>query len=76
VEGEIDVDGLHFKRGLEQEGFQIDIFNDPLEALSYFKAGRHDMLLLDVNMQKLNGFELYRELKKIDNTVKMLHNSI
>ena len=29
------------------------------------------MLLLDVNMPKLNGLELYRELKKIDNRVKI-----
>jgi len=36
----------------------------PLKAQSYFRAGEYDMLLLDINMPKLNGFELYRELKK------------
>ena len=40
------------------EGFQIDIFNDPLEAQSYFKGGQYDMLILDVKMPKMNGFEL------------------
>ena len=70
VDDEPDVT-FTLKEGLEEEGFQIDIFNDPLEVLSYFKAGQYDMLLLDVNMQKLNGFELYRELKKIDNIVKI-----
>lgn len=63
VDDEPDVT-FTLKKGLEEEGFQIDIFNDPLEAQSYFKAGQYDMLLLDVNMPKLNGFELYRELKK------------
>lgn len=70
VDDEPDVT-FTLKKGLEEEGFQIDIFNDPLEAQSYFKAGQYDMLLLDVNMPKLNGFELYRELKKIDNRVKI-----
>jgi DNA-binding response OmpR family regulator len=70
VDDEPDVT-FTLKKGLEEEGFQIDIFNDPLEAQSYFKADRYDMLLLDVNMPKLNGFELYRELKKIDNRVKI-----
>jgi DNA-binding response OmpR family regulator len=70
VDDEPDVT-FTLKKGLEEEGFQIDIFNDPLEAQSYFKAGQYDMLLLDVNMPKLNGFELYRELKKIDARVKI-----
>ena len=62
VDDEPDVT-FTLKKGLEDEGFQIDAFNDPLEALSYFKAGQYDMLLLDVKMPKLNGFELYKELK-------------
>jgi two-component system response regulator ChvI len=70
VDDEPDVT-FTLKKGLEEEGFQIDAFNDPLEALSYFKAGQYDMLLLDVKMPKLNGFELYRELKQIDNRVKI-----
>jgi two-component system response regulator ChvI len=70
VDDEPDVT-FTLKKGLEDEGFQIDAFNDPLEALSYFKAGQYDMLLLDVKMPKLNGFELYKELKKIDNRVKI-----
>jgi DNA-binding response OmpR family regulator len=70
VDDEPDVT-FTLKKGLEEEGFQIDIFNDPLEAQSYFKAGQYDMLLLDINMPELNGFELYRELKKIDNRVKI-----
>jgi DNA-binding response OmpR family regulator len=70
VDDEPDVT-FTLKKGLEEEGFQIDIFNDPLEAQSYFKAGQYDMLLLDITMPELNGFELYRELKKIDNRVKI-----
>jgi DNA-binding response OmpR family regulator len=32
--------------GLENNGFAVDIFNDPQEALSNFKAGLYDLLLL------------------------------
>src|ERR671931_1173497 len=56
--------------GLEDNGFKVDAFTDPQEALSSFKAGTYDLLLLDVRMPKLNGFELYEEIKKIDNNNK------
>ena len=53
--------------GLEDNGFKVDSFTDPQEALSSFKAGTYDLLLLDVRMPKMNGFELYEQIKKIDN---------
>ena len=58
------------KIGLEDNGFKVDAFTDPQEALSNFKAGTYDLLLLDVRMPKLNGFELYEQIKKIDNNNK------
>jgi CheY-like chemotaxis protein len=66
---------LTFKKGLEDdkstalgEGVkvQVDTFADPKEALTSFKAGIYDLLLLDIRMPNINGFELYEELKKID----------
>jgi two-component system, OmpR family, response regulator ChvI len=57
--------------GLEDKGFAVDAVNDPQEALSNFKAGLYDLLLIDVKMPKMNGFELYREIEKIDNKVKV-----
>ena len=53
--------------GLEDNGFAVDTFNDPEEALSNFKAGLYDLLLIDVKMPKMNGFELYQEIEKMDN---------
>ena len=47
--------------GLENNGFAVDTFNDPKEALSNFKAGLYDLLLIDVKMPKMNGFELWRD---------------
>ena len=57
--------------GLEQNGFEVDTFNDPVEALSNFKTGAYDLLLLDVKMPKINGFELYRHINKVDNKIKV-----
>jgi two-component system, OmpR family, response regulator ChvI len=45
---------------------QIDTYTSSKSALSDFKAGIYDLLLLDIKMPDINGFELYEELKKID----------
>lgn len=55
------------KEGIEGSGFAlVDAFNDPLLALAAFKPGTYDLLLLDVKMNKMGGFELYREIQKRD----------
>jgi DNA-binding response OmpR family regulator len=60
-----------FSIGLEDNGFVVDAFNDPQEALSNFEAGLYDLLLIDIKMPKMNGFELYREIEKIDSKPKV-----
>src|ERR671930_49388 len=62
-----------FKVGLEDNGFKVDAFTDPELALSSFKAGVYDLVLLDVRMPKLNGFQLYEETRKIDNKAKVCY---
>jgi DNA-binding response OmpR family regulator len=62
---------LTFKLGLESYGFAVTVFNEPLKALSKFTAGLFDFVLLDVTMPKMNGFELYREIEKIDYNLKV-----
>jgi DNA-binding response OmpR family regulator len=59
-----------FKKGLEANGFVVDAFNDPVLALSKFKPGIYGLLLLDVKMPQINGFELYEKIKTIDSEVK------
>jgi PleD family two-component response regulator len=49
---------------LEQSGFLLDVFNDPTTALANFKSDYYDLMLLDVKMPQMNGFELYQEIKK------------
>src|SRR5918992_123522 len=60
VDNEADI-ALGFKIGLEDNGFIVDAFNDPELALSNFKAGSYDLLLLDIRMPKMDGFDLYIE---------------
>jgi two-component system, OmpR family, response regulator ChvI len=59
------------KMGLEDNGFSVDAYNDPLDAISNFKAGSYDLLLIDIKMPKMNGFELYKKLHQIDEKAKI-----
>jgi two-component system, OmpR family, response regulator ChvI len=70
VDDEPDITTV-LKRGLEQHGFVVDVFNDPQTALANFVPGRYDLMIIDIRMPKLNGFDLYRELKKKDAGVKV-----
>jgi DNA-binding response OmpR family regulator len=56
---------------LEYHGFKVDTFNDPQEALSKFKPGSYDLIILDIKMPQMDGFELYNEIKKKDNNAKV-----
>ena len=56
---------------LEDAGFNVDTFNDPLLALSNFKPNYYDLALLDVKMPKMDGFSLYNEIRKVDGKIKM-----
>jgi two-component system, OmpR family, response regulator ChvI len=70
VDDEFDMT-FTLKAVLEQSGFSLDVFNDPMAALSNFKVDYYDRLLLDVKMPQMNGFELYQEIKKIDDKIKV-----
>jgi DNA-binding response OmpR family regulator len=72
VDDELDIANL-YKLSLERDGFFVEIFNDPLLALSSYKTGAYDLLLLDINMPRMNGFELYQEIlsRHLDNHVKV-----
>jgi two-component system, OmpR family, response regulator ChvI len=70
VDDEPDVT-FTLKKGLENNGmFEVDAFNDPLEALSNFKPDYYDFMLIDIKMPKINGYDLYNKLKNIDNKVR------
>jgi CheY-like chemotaxis protein len=66
VDDEQDITTV-IKRGLEQTGkYTVDTFNRPKDALANFRAGVYDLLIIDIKMPGMTGFQLYKELIKID----------
>ncbi|WP_148700303.1 response regulator [Candidatus Nitrososphaera evergladensis] len=63
------------KKVLESDGFEVDAFYDSDLALKRFKGGLYDLLILDVRMPVMNGFELYAKLQDIDDKIKVIFMS-
>jgi CheY-like chemotaxis protein len=70
VDDEVDIANT-FRLALECAGFIVDVFDDPVESLSAYKAGAYDLLLLDMRMPQMSGFELYDKIKEIDDKVNV-----
>jgi DNA-binding response OmpR family regulator len=51
--------------------FEVATYNDSIEALSNFQANSYDLVLLDIKMPKMSGFELCDKIKKLDNKIKI-----
>jgi two-component SAPR family response regulator len=62
---------LTFKIVLEENGFKTDAFNDPILALRNFTAGSYDLAIVDIRMPRITGLGLYKELRKIDNKIRV-----
>ena len=63
-----------FETVLEDNGFVVDLFDDPILALNYFKPDLYDLVLVDIKMPEMDGFKHDEEMKKFDNkfTVRFL----
>jgi DNA-binding response OmpR family regulator len=60
------------KSGLERKGgYNVDLFTDPFAALNDFRANSYDLIMIDVRMPNMNGFDLYKKIKERDNNVKI-----
>jgi two-component system, OmpR family, response regulator ChvI len=77
VDDELDLVRL-LKLTLESKGFRVNIFTDANIALEHFRnkvsslrPHPYDLLVLDIRMPKMDGFELYNEIKKHDSAVKV-----
>ena len=56
---------------LEEGGYEVDSFTDPILALKKFRAASSDLVIIDIKMSEMDGFELRRQIKKTDNAVKI-----
>ena len=56
---------------LEEEGFKVDTFNDPTIALDSYRSNLYDLVILDIKMPKMDGFQLYTKISEKDHKVKI-----
>jgi DNA-binding response OmpR family regulator len=70
VDDEADIRTV-ITKGLAAQGFIVDSRGDPIQALDDFKPGAYDLVLLDIRMPKMNGFELFRAIQKLDPKVRV-----
>ena len=70
VDDETDI-VANYKTALTLDGFAVEGFTNPEKALLGFKPADYDLVILDIRMPKMNGFELYREIRKRDEKVKI-----
>lgn len=56
---------------LTSNGYQVDAFEDPEEALAQFSREAYLLAFLDIKMPKINGFDLYKKLLEIDKDIKV-----
>jgi len=59
------------KNILEDNGFQVDTFNDPNFALKSYTSHYYNLVILDIKMPKMDGFELYTKIREKDPKVKI-----
>ena len=56
---------------LDGAGYEVHSFTSPMLALENFKSAFYDLVLLDIKMPEMDGFELRRQIRKIDSAVKV-----
>ena len=57
---------------LEVYGFEVDFFTDPEAASENFTPNYYDLVILDIRMSRMSGFDLYTRLKSKEETIKAL----
>jgi two-component system, OmpR family, response regulator ChvI len=70
VDDELDII-LSLKLFLEENGFEVDAYDNPSSAIADYKPGLYHLLILDIKMPQIDGFELYERIHKMDNNAKV-----
>jgi DNA-binding response OmpR family regulator len=69
VDDEYDLT-LFYRMSLEYYSFEVETYNESKRALSNFKPDYYDLIILDIKMPDMDGFELFREIKERDPNAK------
>jgi two-component system, OmpR family, copper resistance phosphate regulon response regulator CusR len=71
VEDEIKVSNF-IKKGLEEQGYSIDVAYDGYSGISKWQNGLYDLIILDVVLPHHNGLEICSEIRSKDKSVPIL----
>ena len=71
AEDEIDLNNV-ITRYLKKNGYSVDSVLDGEEALDYLEYGEYDLVILDIMMPKVNGFEVIKKLRDKGNHTSVL----
>jgi DNA-binding response OmpR family regulator len=70
VDDESDIT-FTIKNILEDNGFQVDSFTDSISALDNYQNNFYDLVILDIKMPKIDGFQLYTKIREQDPKAKI-----
>jgi DNA-binding response OmpR family regulator len=70
VDDESDIT-FTIKSILEDNGFKVDSFTDSISALDNYQINFYDLVILDIKMPKMDGFQLYTKIREQDPKTKI-----
>ncbi|HET7389716.1 MAG TPA: response regulator [Nitrososphaeraceae archaeon] len=71
VDDEIDI-CMVYQIVLQDAGYECVSYTDSVKALQEFRSNYYDLILLDIKMPLLNGFELCKKVREVDKTTHII----